>query len=113
MKKLRSRLNPTSAEANLVSVSVGKYTYKIDLLTLLVYDEENTKYNIGDILTLALENKIKLDELDKEYNTFKENQEKSNKSMVKTMNACMEYTKTLQDKIITLDKEIANLKAKE
>ena len=46
--KLRSKLNPTSVESNLVSIKVGKYNYYVDLLTLIVYDENNIEvFNFG------------------------------------------------------------------
>ena len=58
--KLRSKLNPTSVESNLVSIKVGKYNYYVDLLTLIVYDENNTKYTIESLLekVLLLESQV-------------------------------------------------------
>lgn len=107
--ELRSRLNPTSVEANLVSVSVGKYTYKIDLLTLEVYDENNTKYKIKDILETSLKTKKELNDLKAKYDEFSKAQSSSNSSLNNALNACMNYVKSLNDQILSLEIKIREL----
>ena len=108
--ELRSRLNPTSVEANLVSVSVGKYTYKIDLLTLEVYDENNTKFKIKDILETALQNKADIKALKDSQEEFSTAQSKSNTSLNNALAACMNYIKALNDQIISLQIEVNKLR---
>lgn len=108
--KLRSKLKPTSVESNLISLNVGKYTYKVDLLTLIVYDEFNTKYTLESILEDALKSKEDLFNLQCEFKQKTESQEKTNKKLADAFDACIKYTKTLQNQIITLNSELSKLK---
>lgn len=108
--KLRSKLNPTSVEGNYISLNVGKYTYKVDLLTLIVYDEHNAKYTLGSILEDALKTKAELFNLQNKHKEDHEEQLKINKNLTSAFEACMKYVKTLEDQIITLHNEINLMK---
>ena len=110
MKKLRSKLKELSPEGNFVSVSVGKYTYKIDLLTLWVYDQDNCKYTIAECLESGLNAKLELDALKNTVDNNKKEQNEINKKMAETLQNCLDYVKSIQDKVMTNTSDINKLK---
>ena len=108
--KLRSKQKELSPEGNYVSVSVGKYTYKIDLLTLWVYDQDNCKYTIAECLEKGLEAKLEVDALKNVVENNKNSQDTVNSKLSDTLDACLTYIKALQDKVITLTSDVNKLK---
>jgi hypothetical protein len=108
--KLRSKLNPTSVESNLVSIKVGKYNYYVDLLTLIVYDENNTKYTIQSLLEKILLLESQVVEEKTKLKDFIAKQGEVNKNLQSAFEACSKYIKSLQDQNIKLQNELNNLK---
>ncbi len=110
MKTLRSKLKELSPEGNFVTVSVGKYSYKIDLLTLWVYDQDNCKYTIAECLAAGLDAKLEVENLRSLIDSNKREQDEINKKLSDALANSLNYAKSIQDKVITNTSDINKLK---